>query len=267
MEVLGFTISVLMGVSLGLLGGGGSIFAVPVLVYIFGIDATHSSMYSNFMVGITAGIGFYGYYLRNLICFKSALGFLLPALTSLFWFKEFLIPQFPDTFQVFNIQPVSKSSLILIITGLLMIIASIRMFSKNENKGINRSNEVKPVYLNLSGMVIGGLSAFIGIGGGFLIVPALAVFAKLPMKKAIGTALFIILLKSIMGFLIDFNQYQFDWTFLIKFSAFGMVGMLAGIYLSGLVSNEKLKKGFAWLIFGVGSMVLIKELFIQPINL
>lgn len=266
MEVLGFTISILMGVSLGLLGGGGSIFAVPVLVYIFGIDALHSSMYSNFMVGITAGIGFYGYYLRNLICFKSALGFLLPALTSIILFKEFLIPHLPDTFQVFSIQPVSKSSLILIITGLLMFIASIRMFSKDENKDKNRSNEFEPVYLNLSGIVIGGLTAFIGIGGGFLIVPALAVFANLSMKKAIGTALFIILLKSITGFLIDFNQYQFDWTFLLKFSAFGTIGMLAGIYLSGLVPNEKLKKGFAWLILGVGGMVLIKELFIQPFN-
>lgn len=266
MEVLGFTISVLMGVSLGLLGGGGSIFAVPVLVYIFGIDAIHSSMYSNFMVGITACIGFYGYYLKNLICFKSAFGFLLPALTSIFLIKKYLIPHLPETFRVFNIQSISKPSLILIITGLLMLIASIRML-KGENKGSNRSNEVEPVYLNLSGIVIGGLTAFIGIGGGFLIVPALVVFAKLPMKKAIGTALFIILLKSATGFSIDFTQYQFDWTFLLKFSAFGTVGMLAGIYLSGLVSNEKLKKGFAYLILGVGSMVLIKELIIQPFNI
>ncbi len=267
MEVLGFTISVLMGVSLGLLGGGGSIFAVPVLVYIFGIDAIHSSIYSNFMVGITAGIGFYGYYLRNLICFKSALGFLLPALTSIFFFKEYLIPYLPDTIQVLNIYSVSKSSLILIITGLLMLIASIWMLDKDENKGIDHSNEVEPVYLNLSGIVIGGLTAFIGIGGGFLIVPALLVYGKLPMKKAIGTALLIILFKSFTGFSIDVIQNQFDWTFLLKFSAFGVVGMLAGIYLSGLVSNEKLKKGFAYLILGVGSLVLIKELFIQPFNI
>lgn len=267
MEVLGFTISVLMGISLGLLGGGGSLFAVPVLVYIFGINATLSSMYSNFMVGITAGIGFYGYYLKDLVCFKSALDFLFPAITSIVLFKEYLIPLLPDTFSVFDFQMVSKSSLILILTGLLMLIAAIRMLARDENKSLNQTYEVESVYLMLSGIVIGGLTAFIGIGGGFLIVPALLAYGKLPMKRAVGTALLIIFLKSFTGFSIDLLQVQLDWPFLLKFSSFGLAGMLAGIYLSGLVPNEKLKKGFAWLILGVGSMVLIKELFIQPFNI
>lgn len=267
MEVLGFTISVLMGVTLGLLGGGGSIFAVPVLVYIFGIDATHSSIYSNFMVGITAGIGFYGYYLRILICFRSAFGFLLPAITSIVLFKEDLIPQLPDTFSIFQFHIISKSNQIHIIPGLLMLFASYSMLVNDENKSKNLSKEAESVYLVLSGIVIGGLTAIIGIGGGFLIVPALVVYVKLPMKKAIGTALLIILFKSLTGFLFDLSQNQFDWGFLLKFSAFGIIGMLVGIYLSGLVSNEKLKKGFAYLFLGVGSMVINKELIIQPLNI
>ncbi len=160
MEVLGFTISVLMGVTLGLLGGGGSIFAVPVLVYIFGIDATHSSIYSNFMVGITAGIGFYGYYLRILICFRSAFGFLLPAITSIVLFKEDLIPQLPDTFSIFQFHIISKSNQIHIIPGLLMLFASYSMLVNDENKSKNLSKEAESVYLVLSGIVIGGLFCY-----------------------------------------------------------------------------------------------------------
>lgn len=267
MEVLGFTISVLMGISLGLLGGGGSIFTVPVLVYVFGINATLSSIYSNFTVGLIAGIGFYNYSLRKLIDFRCAFSFLLPALISIFYCKEYLVPALPDAFSFFDLIGISKSSLILLMTGILMLIASGFMLKEKETQTTPSSTKNGSVLLSCSGLVIGGLTAFIGIGGGFLIVPALVVFGHLPMKKAIGTTLFIILIKSCTGFIIDLNQYSLDWFFLIKFSTAGILGLLTGIYLSDLVSNDKLKRSFAYLIGVVGCMVLIKELFFPPFNI
>jgi uncharacterized membrane protein YfcA len=249
---------VLMGVTLGLIGGGGSLFTVPVLVYIFGLDSLISGTYSHFMVGVTTLFGFSSYWQKKAVSFTTGVLFLVPSVTAVFLAKVLLWPLLPDTLMKSSLGEVTKDRFVLLLTALLMLWAAFKM-RKTETQMKNRL-PYKNLHLILSAVVIGLFTAVIGIGGGFLIVPALLVFGRLSMNNAVGTALFIVFVKSIIGFTIDMDGKKIDWYFLLTFSGFGLLGMQIGIYLSEWVAKEKLKTGFAFLLFGTGILILYSEL-------
>jgi uncharacterized protein len=268
MEYLGFIAAIFIGISLGLIGAGGSILTIPVLVYLIGIPAVNATSYSLFIVGVSAFIGMLRYLRNGLICRRTVLVFGLPSVLSIFLTRKFLLHAIPvHLFKIGTIN-VTKDGLLMILLAVLMLIAAFSMIRKTPAIKVDREkvNEQYRYFLIFQqGVVVGALVGLVGAGGGFLIIPALVVLAKLPMKKAIGTSLAIIALNSTIGFLSDFGAHQFNWVFLFKFSGFAIAGIIIGSYLSGYISSVKLKPAFGWFVCVVGIYIIAKELMFVSI--
>ena len=263
MEIIGYIASVLIGVSLGLIGGGGSILTVPVLVYLFNVEPVIATSYSLFIVGATSLAGVLPKYRKGLVNLKTSIIFGLPAIAAVYATRAFIVPAIPvDVFTVGSFV-ITKSILLMILFAVLMVFASVSMIRKQkqmpEETGKQKFNY--PMIL-LEGILVGVLTGLVGAGGGFLIIPALVLFSKLPMKLAVGTSLLIIAAKSLFGFLGDLSHYILDWKLLIIVTFLAMAGIFIGNALSNKIPGEKLKKGFGWFVLVMGIYIIVKELFI-----
>lgn len=261
MELFGFAASIIMGLSLGLIGGGGSILTVPILVYLFDVDPVLSTAYSLFVVGLTSLIGSVSHFKAGNVHLRTALVFGIPSIISVYSVRKFVVPVIPDP--VFSLMSfsVSKSLFVMVLFAVLMLLASISMIRKP--KLSHKSEEVKYNYPLIfgEGLLVGGITGLVGAGGGFLIIPALVILAGLPMKQAVGTSLLIIALKSLIGFTGDIGSGQhIDYKFMLIFSGFAIMGILIGSYVTRFISNEKLKPVFGWFVLVMGFYILGKEL-------
>jgi uncharacterized membrane protein YfcA len=268
MEYLGFLAAIFIGISLGLIGAGGSILTIPVLVYLIGISAVNATSYSLFIVGVSAFIGVLRYIKNGLVCFRTVLVFGIPSVISIFFTRKYILHAIPD--YLFNIgkMEVTKNGLLMVLLAVLMIVAAFSMIRKTAAIKVDREkvNEQYRYFLIFQqGVVVGALVGLVGAGGGFLIIPALVMLAKLPMKKAIGTSLAIIALNSTIGFLSDFGSHQFDWIFIFKFSGFAISGIIIGSYLTRYISSIKLKPAFGWFVLIMGVYIITKELFLNAV--
>lgn len=268
MEIIGYLASIIMGLSLGLVGGGGSILTVPILVYLFDVDPVLSTTYSLFVVGLTSAIGSYSHFKKGNVNLKTAIIFGIPSILAVYGVRKFLMPAIPDSlFTIGNLE-ITKPLGVLILFALLMLVASYSMIrtSTINGKGDEASKAKQHNYFLIfaEGIVVGGITGLVGAGGGFLIIPALVLLAGLPMKEAVGTSLLIIALKSLIGFTGDLGVgLQIDYKFMLLFSLFAMVGILAGSYLTRFISNEKLKPAFGWFVLLMGIYILVKEIFLK----
>jgi hypothetical protein len=264
MEILGYLFSVVIGVSLGLIGGGGSILTLPVLVYIFGVDATTATGYSLFIVGITSAVGTANYFKNGLVNVKTAIIFGIPSIIAVYFTRAFIVPAIPDEIMSIGEFVVTKNILMMLLFAVLMIAASYSMIKKD--KKITDTNSVQrfnyPVIL-MEGAVVGILTGLVGAGGGFLIIPALVVLSKLPMKEAVGTSLVIIAAKSLIGFSGEDNIPGMDWVLLSSVSAFAIVGIFIGAMLSKKIDGAKLKPAFGWFVLVMGIYIIIKETMLK----
>jgi uncharacterized membrane protein YfcA len=267
MEIAGYFASLLIGISLGLIGGGGSILTVPVLVYLFGVDPVLATSYSLFIVGTTSLVGAFPKYRHGLVNMKTAIIFGIPSIAAVYATRKFLVPIIPQ--EVFSIGTftVTKPILMMILFAVLMVFASYSMIrDKNGNgkpdkkEGPQRFNY--PMIL-LEGAVVGVLTGLVGAGGGFLIIPALVLLSKLPMKQAVGTSLLIIAAKSLIGFTGDLGHYTMDWKLLGIVTALAVGGIFLGSWLSHKIDGNKLKKAFGWFVLLMGIYIIVKELFLQ----
>ena len=268
MEIAGYIAAILIGVVLGMMGGGGSILTVPVLVYLLDIDPLTATTYSLFIVGITSLIGGTRAYTKNLVDFKAVSEFGIPSIFSIFITRHFILPAIPEKLFSLGKLDVTRDMLLMAVFACLMLIASASMiFNGNDKenseniKTLERNNRLLP--LVLWGLGIGFVTGLLGAGGGFLIIPALVLFVKLPMKTAIGTSLIIIAINSIFGFLFSLKQTYLDWKILLLFTILAIVG----IYLGGLwaekIPGKTLKKWFGWFVVAMAVYILIKELIIK----
>lgn len=259
-HIAGYIASILIGISLGLIGGGGSILTVPVLVYFFGISPVLATSYSLVIVGVTSIAGTVKYGLKGLVNTKVGLIFGASSIITVLFTRKWLIPLIPHTIVTINGWELTHGLATLLFFALLMIFAAFSMISNaTSNEAaveIKHPNRI----LFLYGIAIGLVTGFLGAGGGFLIIPALVVFCKLPMKTAIGTSLLIISLNAIIGFLSDLTHYQFEWTFLITLTIISLVGFFIGSYWGKQLPAEHLKKGFGWFVLLMGIFILMKEL-------
>lgn len=260
MELIGYLASVGIGIILGLLGGGGSILAIPILVYLFHVDAVMASAYSLFIVGVTSFIGAIPKYKDHLVSIQTGVLFGLPSIVSIFVTRKWIVPAIPDVLFQMGDFAFSKRLLVLGLFAVLMILASSSMIHNREELHAERK-EWRVSLLILEGLIIGFLTGMVGAGGGFLIIPALVWLTGLPFKTAVGTSLFIIAVNSMMGFLGDFLNYKMDWSLLITISALAIVGILLGNLLQKKIPSQKLKKAFGWLILVMGLVILGRELF------
>jgi uncharacterized protein len=262
MEVFGYIGALIMGLTLGLIGGGGSILTMPILVYLFGLDAVLATAYSLFIVGFTSLMGSISHLKHRNIDWKTALIFGVPSVISVYLTRLFLMPNVPETIKT-DLFTVNKSFLILIIFAVLMLLTARGMIKKSNMSNASNFSDSKYKYplIFMEGSLVGLISGFVGAGGGFLIIPALVILAKLPMKKAIGTSLIIIALKSLIGFTGDLStQKTIDWHFLLYFSAVATSGILIGTFFSKKIPDEKLKPAFGYFVLFMGIYIISKEL-------
>lgn len=264
MEIIGYLASALIGISLGLIGGGGSILTVPVLVYLLDVNAVEATAYSLFIVGSTALVGAYPKYKQGLVNVKTAIIFGIPSIIAVFLTRKLLVPAIPtELFSVGGLL-ITKSILMMLLFAVLMVFASVSMI-KDQKVGSAKNNADQkfnyPMIL-LEGAVVGMLTGLVGAGGGFLIIPALVLFTGLPMKEAVGTSLLIIAAKSLIGFTGDLGHFEMNWSLLIIVSSIAIAGIFLGNYLSLKIDGAKLKKGFGWFVLVMGIYIIIKELFL-----
>lgn len=266
MEIIGFLSAVLIGVSLGLIGSGGSILTVPVLVYFMVIEPVHATAYSLFIVGITSLVGSYFYYKKGMINFKAALIFAVPALIAVFLTRYLIVPAIPEEIINFKGIIITRQLFIMVLFAILMLLAAVSMIKNNVKDTEDKELEFNFLLISLEGAIVGVLTGLVGAGGGFLIIPALVLLAKLPMKIAVGTSLVIIAVKSLIGFLGDIGaSLVIDWSILIGFSIFAVLGIFIGSYLSKYISNNKLKPAFGWFVLVMSIYIMYKEIFINQI--
>lgn len=262
MIVVGLLACLLIGISLGLIGGGGSILTVPVLVYLFKIDAILATSYSLFIVGVSSVVGSITSYRNQSIDFKTAFIFGLPTMVTVFITRKFIMPIIPQ--EIVHIQQfiLTKQLFLLVLFSFLMIVASYSMImSKDEESDIEMKIEYNYPIILIEGILVGMVTGLVGAGGGFLIIPALVLLAKLSMKKAVGTSLLIIAAKSLVGFVGDLAHLEIDWKFLLSISCIAVVGIFIGTNLNKKIDANKLKKVFGWFVLAMGIYILIKELF------
>lgn len=262
MEIIGYIASVLIGILLGLIGGGGSILTVPVLVYLFNVEPVIATSYSLFIVGSTSLTGVLPKYRKSLVSLKTAIIFGVPSIVAVYVTRAFIVPVIPENiFSVGNFL-ISKPILLMLLFAILMVFASISMIRKTKQT-VEENGEQKFNYpmILLEGTLVGFLTGLVGAGGGFLIIPALVLFSKLPMKLAVGTSLLIIAAKSLFGFIGDLPHYAMDWKLLITVTALAIAGIFIGNALSQKIPGDKLKKGFGWFVLVMGIYIIIKELF------
>ena len=263
---LGYLFATLIGMSLGLIGGGGSILTVPVLVYIMGISPVLSTSYSLFIVGTTALVGAIRFFKTSQLDFKTGLLFGLPSIIAVYTTRRFIMPKIPDhLFSIGNLV-LDKPLFIMTLFAVLMIMVSISMILPSNQK--NTSSKRLDGWLFYTSIVIEGglvgvLTGMVGAGGGFLIIPALVILARLPMKMAIGTSLMIIALKSLIGFTGDLSHYTIQWSILILFTAFAILGIFIGTALGKKISGEKLKPAFGWFVLAMGFFILYNEFYFK----
>ncbi len=269
MEILAYLASVLIGISLGMIGSGGSILTVPVLVYLMHINPLLATTSSLFIVGTTSLVGGLRAYLKKQVDFRAITEFGIPSIFSIFVTRHYLLPALPDRLFAIGNFVVTTDIFLMILFAVLMLAASITMIVNNnesnspEFTATERRDKVLPMLL--LGLVIGVVTGLLGAGGGFLIIPSLVLFLRLPMKTAVGTSLLLIAINSLFGFLFSLKQFEYNWTILILFTLLAIAGIFIGSRLADKVRGSTLKRGFGWFVLVMGIYIIVKELFFPEI--
>ena len=262
MEYIGYLASIGIGVILGLLGGGGSILSIPILVYLFHVDAIMASAYSLFIVGVTSFIGAIPKYNDHLVDIKTGAIFGIPSIAAIFIPRKWIVPAIPDIIFELGGFTFSKRLLVLGLFAFLMIVASFSIIlGRKEIQPEDHESRIP--LLVIEGLLIGFLTGLVGAGGGFLIIPALVLLTGLPFKTAVGTSLFIIAVNSLLGFLGDMMNYNMEWKFLLSLTGLAIIGIFIGNKLQKKIPSERLRRYFGWLTFMMGIWILYKELMIS----
>lgn len=260
MLIIGFALMVLIGISLGLIGSGGSILTIPILVYLFGLSPDQAAIYSLFIVAVSALVGSVQGLKNKLIDQKMLLYFGLPSVLGIFAMRKFVMPILPEILFKIGDWAISKNFAIMIVFAVLMILAALAMIrTKKVENAENQLIDYKKIVLK--GGFIGILTGFVGVGGGFLIIPTLVFSAGLSMKNAVATSLAIIAINALIGFGGSLGEAELDWILLSQLSILAIIGILIGQFLSKKISNEKLKPAFGWFVLLMGFYILIKEFF------
>lgn len=258
--LIGYTLAIAIGLSLGLIGGGGSVLAVPIMVYVLGVPAKSAIAMSMFVVGLVSLIGVIPQWQQGNVNLKTFAIFTPAAMVgTLLGAKIAGLPWVSDTLQ-------------MVAFGIVMAVSSVLMIRKSNQRvlssvGAMARQAVKPhhgilpnwLLIPLEGTVVGILTGFVGVGGGFLIIPALVLLGGIPMKEAVGTSLLIIAFKSAIGFMEYLNHVTLDWQLMMTFTLAAGIGMIGGTYLSRRIDARHLQKGFGYFVLAVAVFVLLKR--------
>lgn len=264
MVIFGYIGALFIGLSLGLIGGGGSILSVPIFVYLFKIQPIEATSYSLFVVGTTALIGSFGYAKQKLVNLKTGISFAIPSFVGVYLVRKVLMPMLPSTLITINEYEITKNLMVMVAFATLMILASYSMIKPRKNNPAQTTQD-KSYYIKIGqkGFMVGLVTGFVGAGGGFLIIPALVLLAGLPMKEAVGTSLAIIAANSLFGFFVGSQLQNIDWKFLFTFATVAVIGIIIGSQFSKKVSEQRLKVAFGWFVLIMGSGILLQQMFFK----
>jgi uncharacterized protein len=267
MVIIGYICAMLIGIALGALGSGGSIMTVPIMVYLMAVNPIAATGYSLFVVGMTSAIGGIKYIRRKLVDVKTATIFALPSLLSVFLTRNFIMPALPNPIISMTSFTLSKEMFIMVLFAVLMIAVSVSMIRQSnypepEERDFYHYNYPMLIYI---GFLTGFITGIVGVGGGFIIIPALVFFAKIPVRMCVGTSLLIIAANSFIGFIGETlaKHESIDYKFLIIFSVFSVTGIFIGFSLASKVTSNQLKKMFGWFVLVMGIAVFVKEIFFR----
>ncbi len=263
-ELLGFGCALMVGLALGLIGGGGSILAVPIFAYLFELDPVTSTAYSLFVVGAIALFGGIHNARKGFVDWKIVCSFGIPAVFGVWLMRRIFIPALPD--ELLHIQHfvVTKRMMMFGLFAILMALSAISMLHDSRSQNIKPKQPISTAVLIMQGLMLGFITGFVGAGGGFLIIPALILMAGLDVRTAIGTSLVIIALNSLLGFFLgDAMHLHIDWPFLLIFVSIALLGMAIGTQISKKLDASQLKKGFAYFIVFMALFVFYME-FLRP---
>lgn len=267
-HILGYFGALLIGAVLGMLGGGGSILTVPVLVYLFSLNPVTATAYSLFVVGVASLSSVIRNFKRQLITYRVGIIFALPSFIAVYLTRKYLIPAIPDVLIDMGIFKLHKEMAIMLFFGIIMIYVAYTMIKQKVT--VSKSSDVQthnyPI-LAFQGLMVGVLTGIIGAGGGFLIIPALVLLAKLSMKQAVATSLFIIMIKSLIGFIGDVENIEIDWSFLLKFTGVSVIGIMIGINVSKLIDGPRLKRIFGWFVLTMGIIIIALEILYHNVTI
>ncbi|MCZ7413940.1 sulfite exporter TauE/SafE family protein [Streptomyces sp. WMMC897] len=239
-------LALLVGVSLGLLGGGGSILTVPLLVYVAGMDAKEAIATSLFVVGVTSAVGLVNHARGGRVRWRTGVLFGAAGMAGAYT-GGLIGGHIPD-------------AVLLIAFAVMMIVTAAAMLRGRRNVDPHRAHRQLPVgRVLLDGAAVGLATGLVGAGGGFLVVPALALLGGLPIPVAIGTSLLVIAMKSAAGFAGYLSSVPIDWTLALAVTAFAVAGSLAGARLAGRVPAHVLSRLFAWFVLAMGIFVLAQQ--------
>lgn len=258
MEILGYVGALFIGLVLGLTGGGGSILTVPILVYLMSINPVTATAYSLFIVGTTSTFGAIQNYRKNLVDIKNGFIFAIPSFIAVYLTRKYIVPEIPKVIIESPIL-ITKETFLMLFFAVIMIFGALSVLKK-KSQNTNSEEKRNLILIGIQTFTIGIIIGLVGAGGGFLIIPSLILFAKLPMRKAVGTSLFIIAMNSLVGFIGDVQNLEINWVFLLTFSAISVVGIFIGMYLTKYTNESQLKKIFAYFVLLMAAIILLKEM-------
>ena len=247
--VIALALAALVGVSLGLLGGGGSILTVPILTYVLGMPPREAIAASLFIVGATSAVSMIGHAKAGRVRWKTGLLFGVAGMVGAFagGLLGGIIP----------------GAILMVLFAGMMIVTATAMIRGRKNQATKAADaEYKPALARilLDGFLVGIATGLVGAGGGFLIVPALNLLGGLPMAIAVGTSLLVITMKSFAGLSGYLFSVQLNWPIVLAFTATAIAGSFAGVALAGRVPERALRKGFGIFVLVMGAFVLVQEL-------
>jgi hypothetical protein len=257
MAILGYTLAVLIGLSLGLLGGGGSVLAVPVLVYVMGVDTKQAVPMSLAVVGAVSLVGMITHWQKGNIVWSKVITLGGPAMVGAFIGAK--------------IGAILDPLVQMTLFGVAMIVAAYFMIKRSSLPQAEKypepeltaepSSKYRLLGMMAEGFGVGVLTGMVGVGGGFAIVPALVLLGKVPMKKAIGTSLLIIAGKSASGFVGYLGTQTLDWAMTVSFAFLAGVGTVIGAYLAHYISAKHLQRGFGYFLLGIAALVIAQNYY------
>lgn len=262
MFAISLVCALVIGVTLGLIGGGGSILTVPVFVYLLGIPPHEAIAYSLFVVGISSLAASVQNAQKKLISYRTGLVFAFPAFLVVFLIRKYVLPAIPDVLFHSGDFEFKKSVALMLFFAIVMLIASISMIRGRREMPAEMPQTYNYPVIFLQGLAVGLITGMVGAGGGFLIIPALIFLAKLPIKRAVATSLLVISINSLCGFLGDVQTIAFKWDFLLSFTAVAIAGTFIGVFFNAKIDSSKLRKLFGWFVLAMGILIMAKEIFL-----
>ncbi len=255
--IVGTLLAVCIGITLGLIGGGGSILALPILKYVMGVETKSAVAMTLVIVGAVSLIGVIPHWLQGNVNFKTALLFSPAAMLGAYMGARIAsLPIIDPTIQ-------------LICFALMMLVAAFFMIRKSSRTSDNKQqddlfnskhdSQYRLLMIPIEGLIVGIVTGFVGVGGGFMIIPALVLLGKTPMKEAVGTSLLIITFKSLAGFAGYFGQVPVDVNIMIIFTIAASLGTISGAYLTKFVKPKLLEKSFGYFVIAVAVYILVQR--------